>query len=84
MYWINLPSFLSSARVQDWTFVARSLIGLTMSGRARRASHSAFMRMRQALGASSPLFRSSSGVIDPSGRNGVEAFLTFSSLVMDL
>lgn len=54
MYEIKRRSFLSSAHVHAWTLVAKSLVGFTISGLAKRPSQSAFIRMRQALGANSP------------------------------
>ena len=51
---MDLKTFLSSAFVQDCAFVAKSLIGFTMSGRARRPNHNAFIRILQAFGAGSP------------------------------
>ena len=84
MYWINRNSLLSSPLGQDWTLVARSLIGLIMSGRANRPSHRAFIRILHAFGASSPFASSSSMETEPSETNGVAACLRLLTLVMDL
>ena len=45
---LNQLCFLSSALLQFWTLVAKSLIGFTMSGRASLPSHRAFIKILQA------------------------------------
>ena len=50
------------------TWVARSPIGLKMSGLGRRPSHSAFIKIFHAFGANSPLTSSSLGTREPSGQ----------------
>ena len=49
MYWMSLRTFLSSTLVQDWTLVARSLIGLMMSGHAVDSFGSASPRRQARL-----------------------------------
>ena len=81
---MSLSNFLSSARLQFCTFVARSFMGFTMSGLESRPSQSAFINIRQALGANSPRASSSWDEMLPSTTKGVAACLTFSKPVMDL
>jgi hypothetical protein len=58
-------------------------MGLIMSGLDSRPSHNAFIRMRHALGASSPFASSSSTETEPSGAKGVAACFKLLVLVMD-
>ena len=84
IYWINLNNLLSSPLDEDYTLVARSLMGLIISGCANRPSHRAFIKILHAFGASSPFASSSSMEAEPSGTNGVAAGLRLLTLVMDL
>lgn len=83
MYCMSLNKRLSSPLDQDCTLVAKSLISFIISGLDSRPSHSAFIRIRHALGASSPLASSSSIVAEPSGTNGVAACFRLLVSVMD-